>query len=84
MAYRVVLPKSAQKDLDRLEEKQKQRIMDALFVLQDNPLIGKKLQGSYVGMRSYAVWPYRIVCQIMQPERIVLIVRVGHRQGVYR
>jgi len=84
MLYRVILPKKAQKDLDRIDVKYASRIKAALIGLASNPYIGKKLEGQYSRQHSYRVWPYRIIYEIYKQELVVLIIRIAHRQGAYK
>jgi mRNA interferase RelE/StbE len=83
MQYKLVIPRKAQKDLDNIDSRYKSRISIALISLEKNPLLGKKLDGEYKEQRSYEVWPYRIIYEIRKRELIILIIRIGHRQGVY-
>jgi len=84
MLYRVIIPKSAQKDLNKIQSKFKSRIYTALGVLATNSFIGKRLEGKYRGQWSYRVWPYRIIYQIIKKDLVILIIHIGHRQGVYK
>lgn len=82
--YEVVLRKLAAKNLQKIDSRYKQRILDALVYLQTDPSIGKSLQGSLKGFFSLRVWPYRIIYTIHQRELIVLVVDIDHHQGVYK
>jgi mRNA interferase RelE/StbE len=59
-------------------------VLAAISILQENPFAGKKLQGDYEGAWSLRVWPYRILYTIHQEIVTVTVLRVGHRQGVYK
>lgn len=83
MAYKIVIPGKVQNDLDAIDSRYKQRILLSLVSLSRDPFLGKKLDGKYKGQRSYEVWPYRIIYEIIKRELVVLIIRIGHRQGVY-
>ena len=83
MAYKIVLPKKVQGDLDKIDGRYKQRIQAALISLSSDPFLGKKLEGKHKFQRSYEVWPYRIIYEIFKNELVVLVIRIGHRQGVY-
>lgn len=83
MRYTVIIPKKVQKDIAKIDIRYKQRILLALTMLEDSPYVGKKLAGEYAGLRSYEVWPYRIIYEVYDGCLLVIIVRVGHRQGVY-
>lgn len=50
----------------------------------EDPFIGKKLEGRFEGAYSYRVWPYRIIYRVYKNLLIVVVVHVGHRQGVYK
>lgn len=83
MPYRVILPKKVQKDLNAIDERYIDRILAALEGLSHDPFLGKKLKGEYRNYYSYRVWPYRIIYSIEKEQLFILIIRIGHRQGVY-
>ena len=84
MVYKIVLPRKVQKDLAKIDSRYKQRIHAALASLSSDPFLGKKLEGERKNERSYEVWPYRIIYKIFQNELVVLVIRIGHRQEVYK
>ncbi|MCK5510036.1 type II toxin-antitoxin system RelE/ParE family toxin [Candidatus Parcubacteria bacterium] len=81
--YKIVIPRNAQKDLKKIDKLYKERILVALNVLSKDPFTGKKLKGDYKMQYSYRVWLYRIIYEIRKRELVVIVIRVGHRQGVY-
>lgn len=83
MLYRVIVPKKVQRDLAKIDSRYRQRILAVLTILANEPQRGKQLRGDHGGEWSYRVWPYRIIYRIKKQKLIVLIVRIGHRQGVY-
>ena len=82
--YRVIIPQKVQKELARVENKYRLKISVALISLEKDPFIGKKLEGEFKGQWSYKAWPYRIVYQIKRKELIILVVRIGQRQSIYK
>jgi mRNA interferase RelE/StbE len=84
MRYRVILPKSVQKELDRLPEEIAARIMARWSALESNPRPPdvKKLKGRQ-GWRVRA-GDYRIIYEILDRELVVIVVTIGHRREVYR
>jgi addiction module RelE/StbE family toxin len=82
--YRLVLTTRAEKDFDRLPKKEQIRVAEAFELLRENPLMGKKLQGDHKGQRSLRVWPYRIVYVAQQKVVTIAVLKIGHRQGVYK
>lgn len=84
MKYKVVIAKRAQRGLNRINSQYKPRILVALVGLASDPYLGKKLAGEYKEQRSYEVWPYRIIYEIYKKKLVVLVIRIRHRQGVYK
>ena len=82
--YQVVLTKKAKKDLDKINQKYRKRIQVTLLMLANDPYQGKKLIGKYHKYRSIRVWPYRILYIPQKKKLIVFVIRIGHRQGVYK
>ncbi len=58
--------------------------MSAFTSILFNPFVGKKMRGEYEKHYTYRVWPYRIIYQINKNELLILVVSVGHRQGIYK
>lgn len=84
MKYQVIVPKKVQREIDKIDNRFRLKIIAALTILSGNPFLGKKLEGDYKGNWSFRVWPYRIIYRIENKKMIVLIVKVGHRGGVYK
>ena len=84
MGYQLKVKPSVQKKLEKLPKADYYRILSALSILTGNPYVGKKMKGEYDGSYSYRVWPYRIIYDIYKKALLILVVRVGHRQGVYK
>ena len=84
MEYQISIKPNAEKELKRIPKRDYYRVLSAFTLLSQNPFIGKKLGGKYKGQYTYRVWPCRIIYEIHKKELVILIVRVGHRQGVYK
>lgn len=84
MEYQLKVKPKAEKELKKLPKHIYYKILSAFTVLSHNPYIGKKMQGEYGSCYNYRVWPYRIIYEIHKQELVVLVIRVGHRQGVYK
>ena len=83
MLYRVIVPKKVQGEIARVDSRYRQRILAVLTILANEPRRGKQLRGDHEGEWSYRVWPQRILYRIKKQKLIVLIVRIGNRQGIY-
>lgn len=81
--YLVKLTTTAEKQLDRIDQRYRAKVDAALELLGDNPYNGKKLGGQYAGHYTVKVWPYRIIYTIKQKELWVVVIRIAHRQGAY-
>jgi mRNA interferase RelE/StbE len=84
MRYRVILPKSVQKELDRLPDELVTRILARLTELevQPRPPDVKKLKGRSAW--RIRVGDYRVIYEIHDRELQVLVLTVGHRREIYR
>jgi len=83
MVWEIKFARKAEKELARLSSRHQKRVLAALPVIAEDPFIGKKLEGKLAGIYSYRVWPYRIIYKPYRKFLIVIIVRIGHRQGIY-
>lgn len=82
--YEVILSKRAEKELDRLDTRYRQSIINRLDALKTNPLLGKKLNDNLKKYRSIREGIYRIIYEVKKNKLIILVVSVQHRQGVYK
>jgi addiction module RelE/StbE family toxin len=80
----VLLKRKAEKELNKLPGLFKDRIVKALFQLQQDPFLGKSLLGKLHGFYSLRVWPYRIIYTIYKRDLVVFVVAIAHRQNAYK
>ena len=83
--YRILLERTAEKDLARLSSEIHDRVIVAIQALATNPRPPgcRKLAGSKHDWRI-RVSDYRVVYEIADEIRIVRVNRVRHRREVYR
>lgn len=84
MEWEIKFEKSAQNDLDKIPVQYQKKILAVLPTITEDPFAGKKLEGELKGLYSYQVWPYRIVYKIYKNILVIVIIRIGHRQGIYK
>ncbi|MBE0415182.1 MAG: type II toxin-antitoxin system RelE/ParE family toxin [Dehalococcoidia bacterium] len=79
MSYQVSLRQAAQKQLDKLAEKDYEIVAEAILALEQEPrpLRVKKLAGS--GLWRIRIGSYRVVYAIDDEECLVIVVRVARR-----
>ena len=83
-SYRIVLRKSAAKEIEKLDKKTIARVIGKIQALSGDPRPPgcKKLSGEE--KYRIRVGAYRILYQIVDHELIVTVVRVCHRRDAYR
>lgn len=83
--YDVLLERSAERDLKRLDRREFQRIVPALEALAGDPRPKgcRKMSGSVSDWRI-RVGDYRVVYEIDDGAKEVRVMRVRHRSNVYR
>ena len=86
MAYRVEITPEALRHLNRLPTKVRTAVIEAIFgTIAENPhRAGKALRGELEGLYSARRGDFRIVYEIDEPARVVLIHRAQHRRTIYR
>lgn len=86
MNYKVKLSPKAQKQLSKLDKGVASLIVRYLYKNIDgsaNPREkGKGLTANRAGQWRYRVGDYRVICDIIDDELVVLAVTVGHRRDV--
>jgi mRNA interferase RelE/StbE len=83
-SYRVVIKKSAAKEIERIEKKDRIRIVTKIRALASDPHPhdSKKLSGQ----EKYRIRQgnYQILYQVIDEELIINVVKVRHRSDVYK
>ncbi|WP_304179873.1 type II toxin-antitoxin system RelE/ParE family toxin [Leptotrichia trevisanii] len=87
MKYKVIIRQKAEKQLNKLDDSMKLKIMR--YIKQnlnntDNPKkFGKALRYNLKGFWRYRVENYRIIAKIEKDELIILIVQIDKRDKIY-
>ena len=84
MPYSLKIKQSAFKELQKLDKKERTRIISAIDQLTENPHIGKVLKGELTGLRRIRSGNYRVIYEIKEREVLILVLRIAHRKQVYR
>ena len=83
-AKAVIVDRAEKKRLLKLPLRIHQRILRALETIQENPIIGIKLHGELEEYYKFRVGDYRIVYSFDSKKSVVNVVKIEHRQGVYK
>lgn len=82
--YEVVLTGRATKFIERLEQRDRARVITALRLLELEPRPRQAARLTDSGDYRVRVGDYRIIYGINDRMLVVKVVRVGHRREVYR
>ncbi len=75
----------ARRQFDRLPISVAAAVLETLDVIAGNPKrLGKRLALEHEGRWSARRGPYRIIYELIEEERLVRVVAIGHRRDVYR
>ena len=79
--YEIILAKNVEKYLDKLNYKDRERIINSLDKLRIRP---EHFLVRLVGSKSYKfrVGNYRLIIDLNKDKLIVLVVEMGHRRNI--
>lgn len=86
MAYSVEYTETALRQLRKLDRQVARRVLDYLDDLSnlDDPRArGKGLTGDLASVWRYRVGDYRVLCELRDPELVILALEVRHQSRVY-
>lgn len=84
MSIIVILSNDAQEDFIKLSRPERSKVDRKLKYLKENPFIGKPLTGELKHFFTIRAWPYRILYEFIQKEKVVKVYRIQHRKEVYK
>jgi len=75
----------ARRQFDKLPAAVAAAVLETLDAMAENPRrLGKRLVLEHEGHWSARRGPYRIIYELLDEERIVRVLAIGHRRDVYR
>ena len=81
--YRILLTRRALKDLESIDKKTQNRIATKLKEYAQEPLKhARKLINPDIGTYRFRIGDYRVIFDV--DGETIVILRVGHRQNIYR
>lgn len=80
----VIIERSVRKRLSKLPLHIHKRIINVIDYLSFNPLKGVKLHGQLSDYYKYRVGDYRIIYRFESAKSRIIIIKIEHRQGVYK
>lgn len=85
MNYKLLYTKHALRDIKRLDEVVQRRLKSSLERFGENPLqFAEKLTDPIMGGYRFRMGSYRIIVDIDTQNKVVFVLRIGHRREIYR
>lgn len=84
MSFSIRIKRSAARELQRIAREDRDRVVEAIDRLTENPHLGSALKGELRGLRRLRIGDHRVLYEVQHGELIVLVVRVAHRREAYR
>jgi mRNA interferase RelE/StbE len=83
--WRVTVMAPARRHFEKLPVAVAAAVLETLDAIAENPRrVGKRLVLEHEGRWSARRGPYRIIYELVEDERIVRVLAIGHRRDVYR
>ena len=83
MVYTVKLTRTVAERITSLHPDIKKQLKAALKELSVEPYAGKELQEELTGFLSYRFQRYRVIYQVNEEDKIIMVLMFGHRRDVY-
>ena len=83
--YSLEISRTAEKQLKKLDQADRQRVVKAMVALADDPYPrgSRKLTG-YDDVFRVRVGSYRVLYSVSGTKLVIVILKIGHRKDVYR
>ena len=85
--YAIEFVRSARKEFEKLPIKIRDRVVEALQILSQNPfseLLKTKKMRSASSLYRVRVGDYRLLYEVHRGRLVVIVIKIGHRREVYR
>ncbi len=87
MSWVCKFDRRALRELNKLDPQSKQQILtyleERIAADSDPRRFGKGLKANLAGLWRYRIGNYRVICQIIDNELIILVLAAGHRKTIY-
>lgn len=84
--YQVLIAPRVKKDLKKIDQAQLKRIDAAILKLEKSPFLPgvKRLIAKDTAQYRIRIGDYRVLYDVDETNKIVIILRIGHRKDIYR
>jgi len=80
----LIIPKKVNKVASKFPLRVQDRIDKAFTTIKKNPISGEKLHGELKNYYKFRLGDYRIIYLFDSKSSVVEVIKIEHRQGVYR
>lgn len=88
MGWRIEVSRTAEKQVSKLDPQTQLLVIrylrERIEASTDPRRFGKALRDEKRGLWRYRVRDYRLICDIRDAEKVVVLLTVAHRKDVYR
>ncbi len=84
-SYKLVISDDAQEELDQIGKAEGERIAKKLYWIAARVEILEHymMTGDWAGSYRYKIGDYRAIYDLDHEEKVMLVIRIGHRKDVY-
>lgn len=84
--YQILIAPRATKDLKKIDRSQAKRIDNAILKLEQSPYPAgvKQLVAKDVAQYRIRIGDYRVLYDVDEENKNIIILRIGHRKDIYR
>lgn len=86
MVWKIDFTRRAEKALSKIDATTAKRILKELHIVSqlDNPRSkGRALKGELTGYWRFRVGNFRVICDIVDSQMLILTIDLGHRRNIY-
>ena len=83
MSYSIQIKRSAARELARIPQLDRKRIVRIIDSLEEHLLAGSMLKADLCGLYRMRGSDYRVMYEVLEDALVVLVVRIAHRREVY-
>ena len=84
MTYTIEFDKQVKSKIKKLDKHERALLFKIMKKIAEDPFRAKPLRYSLKGLRRAVFKHYRVIYRILEDEKMVLIIDIGHRERIYR
>lgn len=82
--YKIISLPRFEKDLAKLKQETKRRVLTNLSILESSPHSFKELHGSLKGKHTMRIGDYRLIYTIDEKSETIFLMTITHRRHAYK